>query len=159
MIRANCFCITVVPIPILVVSKTTNSCLSELQRNHQWRIPPASTVCRLGEKIWLELIGVARTNWNKQMEENGKASERCFKWIAKLQFRKLQQHFFNFASLSQPKIAVQIWGPNLRPIDVQSMAANTLKLWSCRKGFGKTACSTVIYHVKPLFLGLLFNSC
>jgi hypothetical protein len=40
----------------------------------------------------------------------------------------VQQHFFNFASLSQPKIAVQIWGPNLRPIDVQSMAANTLKL-------------------------------
>ena len=96
------------------------------------------------------------TNKWKKME---KQSERCFKWVAKLQFRKVQQHFFNFASLSQPKIAVQIWGPNLRPIDVQSMAANTLKLWSCRKGFGKTACSTVIYHVKPLFLGLLFNSC
>ena len=77
MTCANCLCITVVPIPISVGSKTRNSYLSELQRNHQWRIPPASTVCRLGEKFGSNSSGlpeqIGTNKWKKVKKHLGNA--------------------------------------------------------------------------------------
>ena len=72
---------------------------------------------------WLELIDVAR----KKLEQtNGRKWKSIWEVFYMNSVAAVQEVALTQASLWQPKIAVLL-GPNLGPIDVQSIAANTLK--------------------------------